>query len=56
MLINENQYFTVVKEIKEKIANARYYATLKVNSEMIILYYNIGKIINDHKVWGLTSV
>lgn len=52
MLINDKQYFEVVKEIKEKIANARYYATLKVNSEMIILYYNIGKIINNHMVWG----
>ena len=25
---------------------------LQVNKEMTLLYYNIGKIINEHKIWG----
>lgn len=52
MLINENQYLAIVQEIKEKISQSRYRAVVKVNSEMLILYYNIGKTINEHKVWG----
>ena len=34
------------------IASARYKTTASVNKELIILYYNIGKIINNHKTWG----
>ena len=31
------------------IASARYKTTASVNKELLILYYNIGKIINNHK-------
>lgn len=52
MLINDGQYFAVVEEIKEKIQKAQYKATVEVNRELILLYYHIGVIINEHKVWG----
>ncbi len=52
MLLNDNQYLSVVEEIKSKIQSARYKATVAVNNEMILLYYSIGKTINEHKTWG----
>ena len=52
MLVNNNEYLETIESIKQEIANARYKATASVNKELIILYYNIGKIINTHKAWG----
>ena len=52
MLLNDNEYLRIVEQIKSKIAQAQYRATLSVNRELILLYYNIGKVINDNKSWG----
>lgn len=52
MLLNDNQYLSVVEEIKNKIQAARYKATVEVNRELIMLYYSIGVTINAHKSWG----
>ncbi|MDE7214157.1 MAG: PDDEXK nuclease domain-containing protein [Anaeroplasmataceae bacterium] len=52
MLLNDNQYLSVVEEIKNKIQLARYKATVELNRELILLYYSIGKTINEHKAWG----
>ncbi len=52
MLINNNEYLDLVQSIKQEIQQAQYKATLNVNKELIVLYYNIGKLINKHKTWG----
>lgn len=52
MLLNDNQYLSVVEEIKNQIQTARYKATVAVNSELILLYHSIGITINEHKEWG----
>lgn len=52
MLLNDNQYLSVVEEIKNKIQSARYKATIAVNSELVLLYHSIGNTINEHKSWG----
>lgn len=52
MLINNNEYLELIQSIKSEIQQAQYQATLNVNKELIMLYYNIGKIINEHKEWG----
>ena len=52
MLINSNQYLSVVESIKRQIGNARYKATVEVNRELIMLYYDIGCTVNEHKSWG----
>ena len=52
MLINDNQYLSVIESIKSEISKAQYNAVLQVNKEMTLLYYHIGKIINAHKAWG----
>lgn len=52
MLMNDNQYLGVVKEIKERIERARHSVVLSANKELVMMYYEIGKIINSHKSWG----
>lgn len=51
-LINNDEYFGIVDAIKDQIKKAQYKATISLNQELITLYYNIGKVINEHKVWG----
>lgn len=52
MLLNNNEYLEIIETIRAEIRGAQYKATLSVNRELTMLYYNIGKIINVHKAWG----
>lgn len=52
LLINSNEYLGIVDTIKSEIKNAQYKATVSLNQGLTMLYYNIGKVINEHKVWG----
>lgn len=52
MLINESGYFQLLDDIKNQIQSARYQAVLGANRELICLYWNIGKVINENKTWG----
>ena len=52
MLVNNSEYLETIETVKQEIAKSRYKAAASVNRELIILYYNIGKIINTHKSWG----
>lgn len=52
MLMNNNEYLNTIETIKSEIKSAQYKAAVSVNRELIMLYYNIGKIINEHKAWG----
>ena len=48
----EKSYVTIIEDIKNQIRNAQHKAILNANKEMLILYWNIGKIINEHSEWG----
>lgn len=52
MLMNNNEYLEIVESIKDEIKSAQYKAVVNVNRELIMLYYNIGMVINKHKSWG----
>lgn len=52
MLMNQTDYLATIQEIKAEIQKAQYKATVKVNNELLLLYYHIGQAINRHKVWG----
>ena len=56
MLINNKEYFDVLNEIKARIKAAQYRAVLGVNSEQILLYWNIGKIIITNTKYGAKFV
>ena len=50
--MNQTDYLATIQEIKAEIKKAQYQATVKVNNELLLLYYHIGQAINRHKVWG----
>ena len=52
MLMNHNEYLNLVQMVKQEIKQAQYKAALSVNKELIMLYYGIGRLINEHKSWG----
>ena len=52
MLMNSNEYLEIVESIRDEIKVAQYKAAVSVNRELIMLYYNIGRVINEHKSWG----
>jgi len=52
MLMNDNQYLSIIENIKKEIENAQFKAAVSVNRELVMLYYNIGLIINENKSWG----
>ena len=52
MLTNDSQYLSVIENIKKEILSAQYKAAVSVNRELILLYHNIGTIINENKAWG----
>jgi predicted nuclease of restriction endonuclease-like (RecB) superfamily len=45
MLINNDEYFDVLNDIKARIKTAQYKAVLGANKELMELYWNIGNII-----------
>ena len=52
MLMNDNDYLNTLESIKAEIRSAQYKAAVNVNRELILLYYQIGGVINEHKSWG----
>lgn len=52
MLINDNEYFSVLTDIKQKIREAQYKAVLSVNQEQILLYWHIGRTIVENTKYG----
>ena len=52
MLMNNDEYFKILEDIKARIKAAQYKAVLGANREQIILYWNIGKIIIENTKYG----
>jgi len=52
MLINNNEYFSVLEDIKARIKTAQYKAVLGANRELMELYWNIGQIIITNTKYG----
>ena len=48
----EKEYVFVVENIKTQIRSAQHKAILNANKELILLYWNIGKVINENSTWG----
>ena len=52
VLMNTQEYLSIIGKIKQEIKDAQYRAAVHVNADMLILYYDIGCVINEHKSWG----
>lgn len=52
MLMNTQEYLSVIENIKQEIKDAQYRATIHANTDLLLLYYDIGMVINEYKTWG----
>ena len=52
MLINNNEYFVVLEDIKTRIKTAQYKAVLGANKELMELYWSVGKVIIENTKYG----
>ncbi|WP_293691982.1 YhcG family protein [uncultured Phascolarctobacterium sp.] len=50
--MNTTEYLSIIENIKHEINAAQYRAAVHVNADMLLLYYDIGCVINEHKIWG----
>ncbi len=48
----ENDFKNVINEIKEDIKNTQFKAMQEVNSNLIMLYFRLGKIVSENKAYG----
>ena len=56
MLINDNQYLSIIETIKSEIAKSQYKAALQINRELTLLYHSIGTAINECKIWEASLI
>ena len=52
MLMNTTEYLSIIENIKSEIRVAQYRAAVHANADMLLLYHDIGCVINEHKSWG----
>ena len=52
MLINDKNYLEIAGDIKRQISEAQRNALISANKEIITLYWNIGRTINEKNTWG----
>ena len=52
MIIIEKDYLKDLQKIKDTIKHSQNKAMVIVNKAMVIVYYEIGTIINQRKTWG----
>ncbi len=52
VLMNTSEYFSIIENIKQEIKAAQYRAAIHANADMLLLYHDIGCVINEHKSWG----
>ena len=52
VLMNSSEYISIVEDIKREIKAAQYRAVVHANADMLLLYHDIGCVINEHKSWG----
>ena len=50
--MNTPEYLSIIENIKSEIKAAQYRATIHANSDLLLLYYDIGTVINEYKTWG----
>lgn len=52
MLMNSPDYLATIEQTKQEIRTSQYRATMHVNADLLLLYHNIGQVINTRKSWG----
>ena len=55
MLMNTQVYLSIVENIKREITAAQCRAAVHVNTDLLLLYYDIGGVIDEHKLCGFIN-
>ena len=50
--LDVNKYKLILENIKREVLKSQYRAMQAVNTELIYMYWNIGKIISENIIWG----
>ena len=53
--MNTSEYLSIIENIKSEIKAAQYRAAVHANVDMLLLYHDIGCVINEHN-HGATSL
>ena len=52
MLINGSEYLAVLTDVKSQIEAARRATVRAMNTGLVVLYWNIGRVIDERSEWG----
>lgn len=52
LLCNDASYMETLERVKQEISGSRARAVLAVNSEIVCMYWRIGKLIDERSEWG----
>lgn len=52
MLMNILEPLSIIESIKSEIKSVQYRAAVHANTDILLLYHDIGCMINGHKAWG----
>jgi len=52
MLLDNSEYLDLVEKIKTRVRETQYRVASNANSELVLMYWHIGEMINKHKLWG----
>ena len=53
IIINDDEYKKFLIELKEKVKNSQLKAAVKVNYELLDLYWNLGQNLKNIRYWYL---
>lgn len=56
MLIKNNEYSNLIEEIKKKVKAAQYRAMSQANAELIMMYRDIGLMLNEKSQYGTAFI
>lgn len=55
-MLNNSNYFKLLDSIKEEVTSARWRAIESANKSLILMYYNIGKMLLENKKYGSSFI
>ncbi|MDR2975844.1 MAG: PDDEXK nuclease domain-containing protein [Streptococcaceae bacterium] len=56
MLFDGKEYLDLVETIKKRVRKTQYEVARQANAELIMMYWSIGRLINEHNDWGKSFV
>jgi len=52
VLLNDPEYLAVLARVKAEVVGARQRARMALNREVLLHYWEVGRLINEHSAWG----